>query len=101
MPLAIICLCAVSAGGFLRLSLLDSSPYIRVGDKLMPLAFIVGGVIIGMHIEHLKHPFLSQMWYLTPTAQARGILAVAQSQVGDLDRGVFDAILLGATQRTL
>lgn len=101
MPLAIISICAVRAGGFLRASLLELSPYIRVGDKLMPLAFIIRGVLFGMHIEHLKHPFLSQMWYLTPTVQGRSVLAVAQSQVGDLDRGVFDAILLGATQRTL
>jgi len=69
-----------------------SSPLVGSGaDKIIPLAFIAGGVGLSMAVRELRLGYFSSMWHLTPAVQRAAGLAVAARAAAALDAGPYAA----------
>ena len=99
---------AVLGGALLARGFAAAAPVLGPADKLLPLALVTGGALVGWALSRLKAGFLRRIWDLTPTYQALArsregmrALRVADEGAGEALRGPGWLVLLLGRQLTL
>jgi len=83
---------AVLGGALLASEYSEAAPVLAPADKLLPLALVVCGVLVGCALGRLKVSFLRRLWGLTPTFQALARGRVGMRALGILDEGAGEAV---------
>ena len=68
------------------------APVLAPADKLIPLALVAGGALVGWALSRLKVGFLRRIWDLTPSYQALAQGGEGMRALRVLDEGAGEAL---------
>nr|YP_003433775.1 NADH dehydrogenase subunit 5 [Zonosagitta nagae]BAI68166.1 NADH dehydrogenase subunit 5 [Zonosagitta nagae] len=88
LPLLTLGLCSIMSGAMLsywNINFLMTT--VLILDKMMPLLFILAGVVLGLLVSNLKIPFLSSMWNLSALFQKSSGFSITMSSPLYYDNG--------------
>jgi len=83
---------AVLGGSFLASGYRVDTSVLAAADKLLPLALVAGGALVGWAMSRLKVCFLRRIWDLTPSYQALAQGGEGMRALGVLDEGAGEAL---------
>ena len=88
LPLIVLGTCSILSGAVLSYWNSDFLiTTVSVLDKIIPLVFIMAGLVLGLLVRNLKMPFLSAMWNLSALFQKSRRFSVSMSNPLYYDNG--------------
>nr|AKS03980.1 NADH dehydrogenase subunit 5 [Spadella cephaloptera] len=93
LPLMVLGISSIIAGYMMsKKMLLLSSSFLNYADFIIPILFIISGIMIGIFISHISFPnFVQSMFFLTPIYQNSSMVMIGCDGVSKLlDNGIIE-----------